>query len=713
MEAVFLKLLNMSISATWLVLAVLVLRLFLKKAPRYIHIFLWALVGIRLVLPFSIESIFSLIPSIETIPPEITMSRNPAIHTGISVLNNAVNPVIAASFTPTELASANPLQIWVAIGWNIWLLGMVCMLLYSAVSYIRLRWLVRINLQTGKNVYLCDRVDNPFILGIFRPRIYLPSGMNEDQQQYVLAHENAHLKRKDHWWKPLGFLMLSIYWFNPILWVAYILLCRDIEFACDEKVIKDMDAHSKKGYSEALVACSMQRRSVMACPLAFGEVGVKARIKSVLHYKKPAFWIILICILLCIALSIGFLTDPISRNTVDASLQRFLESQICDLNHGKYAQGAYCAADLEILHTKTKGNEITVYAWVLYGEYTYDGELQDISGSHIPSVLTVKKDQSDYTLLEYWTPRDGSYYPRDIRAKFPWYLHRKALDSQQYIKQQQARLDARAMEYFQAQATTSVYIYADSPDYISPTLSLNFKDNTFRFNYSAFSSYIPMGSFTIKNDRLIAKTDDGKCTYVFSRHPDGWAFAEAPSSLLPQYRYPDGLQTPVPDGAVFQLTVDRPEAKEYPTLVISYDNQQIQAWNRLYFWREEQPDGTLLETKADGPHPTACLDNMPTLSLIPTVMSAVNPYQARLNFSQTPKTVKIVQYAIDTLPEGKPLTRSYTDGPLEISAGAYLYVIDAHFESDAYKGSVQYAFTTAFPSLDEAIPIDPTANPHG
>ncbi len=711
MEAVFLKLINMSISASWLVLAVLLLRLFLKKAPKAVHVFLWALVGVRLLLPVSVESMFSLIPSVQTIPPEITYAQTPEIHTGISILNQTVNPILAQSFTPDPATSANPLQIWVAIGWNVWLLGAVCMLLYSAVSYIRLRWQVRVNLQAEKNVYLCDRVDNPFILGIFRPRIYLPSGMNEDQQQYVLAHERAHLKRRDHWWKPLGFLLLSLHWFNPILWVAYILLCRDIEFACDEKVIKDMDAHSKKGYSEALVACSMQRRFVIACPLAFGEVGVKARIKSVLHYKKPAFWIILVCIVLCVALSIGFLTDPISRTTVDPTLHRFLESQICDLNRGSYSQGNYCAADLEILHTKTKEDEITVYAWVLYNEFIYDGTLQDISGSHIPTVLTVKKDQSDYILLEYWTPRDGSYYPKDIRAKFPWYLHRKALDSQQYIKQQQARLDAKAMAYFQAQAVTSVFTYADSPDYISPTLSLNFKDNTFIFSYSAFSSYIPMGSFTIQNDRLIAKTDDEKYTYIFSRHPDGWAFAEDPSSPLPQYRYPDGLQTPVPDGAVFRLSVDSPEAKEYPTLVIRYDNQQIQAWNRLYFWRQEQPDGTLLETKADGPHPTACLDDVPKFYLIPSAMSAVNPYQALFTFSQTPKTVNVWRYAIDELPNGEPHSVPYTGNYLEMSAGDYLYVIDVSFETDDSQGFIQYAFATRWASLQEdVIPIPSSDN---
>ncbi len=576
MEAVFLKLLNMSISATWLVLAVLVLRLFLKKAPRYIHVFLWALVGIRLVLPFSIESIFSLIPSIETIPPEITMSRNPAIHTGISFVNSAVNPIIAASFTPNPATSANPLQILMAVGWNIWLLGMVCMLLYSAVSYIRLRWLVRINLQTGKNVYLCDRVTNPFILGFFRPRIYLPSGMDEAQQQYVLAHEHAHLKRRDHWWKPLGFFLLSIHWFNPLLWAGYILLCRDIEFACDEKVIQHMDNRDKKGYSEALVACSMQRRAVMACPLAFGEVGVKARIKSVLNYKKPAFWIILICILLCAALAIGFLTDPVTPE---------------------------------------------------------------------PAII-----------------------PNGV----------------------------------------SVYTYLGSEDVLPPTLTLNSNDHTFSFMFSAVSSYWPRGSYIIEGDKLTAKTDDGLYTFVFYRHSAGWTF----STTKYGFSYPEIKTSPIPNGAVFALETQTSINNSIPTLTVRYNGQELLAWNRLYYWRQIQPDGTILSTKADGPEPTTCIGDIPKFSLIPSVMSAVNPYQATFTFSEEPRSISVHRYDCKAL-KTTPVAHSYSGGLLEMSAGDYLYVIDAHFESDAYKGSVQYAFTTAFPSLDEAIPIDPTANPHG
>ena len=519
-----------------------------------------------------------------------------------------------------------------------------------------------------------------------------------EQTEYVLAHENAHLKRKDHWWKPLGFLLLSIHWFNPVLWVAYILMCRDIEFACDEKVIKDMDSHEKKGYSEALVACSMQRRAIMACPLAFGEVGVKARIKSVLNYKKPAFWIILIALTLSLALAVGFLTDPVSRNTADPTLQRFLESQICQLNSSEHSIGYHCIADLEILDTKTRDDEITVYMWVLYSEYIHDGTLRDESGSHCPTVVTVKKGQADYVLLEYWTPRDGSYYVKDIKDKFPWYLHSRALDSQRFIKDQKSRLDARAAEYFQAQATTSVYTYADSVDFLRPSLTLNFADNTFQFSYSAFSSYIPQGSFTIQNDRLTAKTDDGMYTYVFSRHPDGWVFAEDPSSPIPQYRYPEGLQSPVPDGALFALTPIAPAPQpELPTLTISYEQQQISAWTGTYSWKYSTPDGSLHAIEADSPHPLTCLDSVPKLSLIPTAASADNPYRAVLTFSQTPTQVSINRYPLYTVPSEGAQTLNYTGGPLDMLFGTYLYEICATFDSGDTEGTVHYAFTTGKP----------------
>lgn len=310
MENIFISLLNTSITAGYLVIAVMLLRPLLKKAPKYIRCILWGLVGLRLILPFSFESVLSLIPSAEPIPPEIVTSPAPVIHSGITFVNSAVNPVISQSMAPAPEASVNPMQIVMAVAWNVWLLGVVAMVLYSVISFVLLKRKLRESVQDGGNVWLCDRVSSPFLLGLFRPKIYLPSDLAEDSKVYVLAHENAHIRRKDHWWKPLGFLLLTVYWFNPLMWVAYIFLCRDIEFACDEKVIKELGTDCKCAYSEALINCSVPRRMISACPVAFGEDGVKGRIKSVLNYKKPAFWIILIALILCIVVAVCFLTNP-------------------------------------------------------------------------------------------------------------------------------------------------------------------------------------------------------------------------------------------------------------------------------------------------------------------------------------------------------------------------------------------------------------------
>ncbi len=317
MSEFFLKIVNMSISASWLVLAVLLLRLVLKKAPKWVSILLWGFVAVRLICPFSFESMLSLIPSAETISPEIMMDPTPEVHIGISVLNSMINPVISQSFTPNPGDSANPLQVWIPIAAVMWLAGLVAMLVYTAVSYLLLRRTVATAVLLKGNIFQSEHVDSPFVLGISKPKIYLPFQMDGQNPEHVIAHEQAHIHRKDHWWKPIGFLLLALHWFNPLMWLGYILLCRDIELACDEKVIKQMNNENRADYMQALVACSVSRRRIAACPLAFGEVGVKARVKSVLHYKKPAFWLVAAAIVLCIAAAVCFLTDP-PVSTMDA-----------------------------------------------------------------------------------------------------------------------------------------------------------------------------------------------------------------------------------------------------------------------------------------------------------------------------------------------------------------------------------------------------------
>lgn len=314
MLRIFLTVINMSISASYLVLAILLFRLLLKKVPKWITAALWGLVGIRLIFPFSVESIFSLIPSAEVVSPDIMMDPTPNVHTGIPVMDDSLNPFIGGAFTPAPGDSANPLQIWIPVLATVWLIGIAVMLVYVLISYAGVKRKIGTAVRLWDNIYQSENVITPFVLGLIRPKIYLPFRMNEKDMGYVVAHETAHIRRWDHLWKPFGFLILALHWFNPLVWLGYVLLCRDIELACDEKVIGPLDREARAEYSETLLACSVSRRMLSACPLAFGESDVKKRVRSVLHYQKPALWIIIAAIILCAVLAVCFLTNPVDKD---------------------------------------------------------------------------------------------------------------------------------------------------------------------------------------------------------------------------------------------------------------------------------------------------------------------------------------------------------------------------------------------------------------
>ena len=310
MSELFLSIFNTAVTAGWLVLAVLVARLLLKNAPGWAKCTLWAIVGLRLIWPFELESIVSLVPSAQTLPPAELYDYTPEIHTGIYAVNSTINPVFTETFLSGPQNSVNPLQVVVMVASVLWIIGMVAMAGYALVSYLRLRHRVSASMPAGEGVYLCDTISSPFILGLVKPKIYLPSNLPQEQWDAILSHERAHLARRDHWWKPLGFALLTVFWFHPLLWVAYVLLCRDVEVACDEKVIRALSPEGKKAYSQTLLECSMPRKWITACPLAFGETSVKQRIKAVLHYKKPTLWIITAALVICSVLAVCFLTDP-------------------------------------------------------------------------------------------------------------------------------------------------------------------------------------------------------------------------------------------------------------------------------------------------------------------------------------------------------------------------------------------------------------------
>ncbi len=456
MEAVFLKILNMSITAGWLTVAVMALRLILKKAPKWIMGILWGFVALRLICPISLESGLSLIPSQEPIPGEILTQTSPEIQSGIPILDQMVNPVIGETLAPDAGESVKPLQVITHAASLVWMAGMAGMLLYALASYLAVRRRVAEAVLERENILLCDRVSTPFILGVFRPKIYLPSSMEEGDRQLVLAHERAHLKRRDHLWKPLGFLLLCVYWFNPLLWVAYILLCRDIELACDEKVIRELGSDVKKPYSEALIQCSIPRRVLAACPLAFGEVGVKERVKRVLSYKKPAFWMILLAVIAITVTAVCLLTDP--RTTFDSmddlsdSLQVFLDTQTAEeFSSGKEGENRLGTAAYHLMRAEQKGSKTTLYLWVLYKEFSMNGGILETWNAFSgPAVVTVHSVDGSYTLLEYWLPRDGNLYRDDIRAKFPVYLWPQVMNGHHYAQALDAQCEQQAGEYFGA-----------------------------------------------------------------------------------------------------------------------------------------------------------------------------------------------------------------------------------------------------------------------
>ena len=461
MSELFLKIVNMSISASWVVVAVLALRFCLKKAPKWVNVLLWGIVAARMVFPFSIESVLSLIPSAETISPTIMMEQSPSVQTGVPALNHVINPVISGSFTPAPGASANPLQIWIPVLAGIWLFGIVALFLYSAVSYCRLRRKVCEAVILRDNIYQSENVCSPFVLGIIRPKIYLPYHMDSREVGHVIAHEQTHIRRKDHWWKPLGFLLLTIHWFNPLMWLSYVLLCRDIELACDEKVIGKIGNAQRADYTQALVACSVDRRLIAACPLAFGEIGVKERVKSVMNYKKPAFWIVLASVIVCAVIAVCFLTNPIGFQ-FDVSANTIVSANHFDMrNADDPVSIEMTPAQISELNSRLAGvkncKRSDKYAGLTPG-YQISAQMQDGSYIRISGYSL-----SDNTMVDI--EQNGKRYAVSDR-EFQEYLSRICAGGDVSAAFDLQPLRAQYPEYFDldASAGLDVYVWQMAPD---------------------------------------------------------------------------------------------------------------------------------------------------------------------------------------------------------------------------------------------------------
>ena len=360
MNTIFLEILNSSITASYLIIAVIILRIVLKKAPKWSICLLWAMVAVRLVMPFEIESSFSLLP--DSKPIQLEDSKNTALYpieqsekddSWEQYIQNQqnLNQQIAQTGQQTsdyfrgENGSEESYELSLfhrdfmneivkVISW-VWLAGSFGLAIYAVFSFLSLKQKIAASILLYDNVYLCDEIDTPFVLGILKPCIYLSSKTPEKVWDNILIHEKAHLKRGDHLWKILGYVLLVIYWFNPLSWAAYLLFCKDLELACDEKATKDMEKNQRADYCQALLTCSMNRKKIDVCPVAFGEVGVKERIKQVMNYKKPSFWMILLTVIACVVVSVCFMTNPESKKDATNSENMEKTSEVISESDGQ------------------------------------------------------------------------------------------------------------------------------------------------------------------------------------------------------------------------------------------------------------------------------------------------------------------------------------------------------------------------------------------
>ena len=472
----FLDALNAAVTAGWVVLVILVLRPFLRQAPRWIHCALWCVVALRLLLPFEIPSPVSLIPAAEPIGWEYADSGDTilTVDSGIGAVDNMLNPVVAEN--PINASHSSSRQPYTYLPY-VWLAGTGLLLLYAAVQYLRLRRRVATAVRMEGNIYQSEWISSPFILGLFRPRIYLPYGLNEKELSLILAHEQAHIRRLDPITKLLAFLLVSVYWFQPLLWIAYILLCRDMELACDQRAIRDMELPRRQDYSDTLLRHSAKRFGAAACPLAFGEVGVKARIRQVMHYKKPTFWAVLAGATAVAVAAVCLLTAP-GRYHIDRSAAAFATQEI----QGRKVLTSSVANEhlrtcaVEVFGMEKKESKTTVYAHVMTCDYTLQGVLpskqSDYTELAVLDLLPTEHIRDDsvakgwvVTEYGYWTPTgDGAEYANEILKKMPRRLQKKAYCDEKTRQKLQEECDRQVQEQVLRSLTTGEVVSTNPTD---------------------------------------------------------------------------------------------------------------------------------------------------------------------------------------------------------------------------------------------------------
>ena len=471
LEEQLILIMDLSYAASWIVLAVVILRWLMQKAPKSQRLFMWLFVALRLVSQYYLPSSkLSIVPNLGVVPVNITETKVPGIDTGFQTVNSVLNPIIEKNFTPEPDALVTPMQKFFDVAIVVWFIGVIAMFLYAIISFIILRIKIKEATPLKNNVMICDHIDTAFVLGIIRPKIYIPSNLNGGDMECVIAHEKAHIKRGDHIWKLIGYLLLSIYWFNPVMWLAFNLFCKDIELACDAKVLKRTTDFYKKFYSKALINCSSAKKRIVTCPLAFSENAVESRIKSILNYKKPKVWLALVGVVVCFSMSFvsfsgnsSFVGYQEYKSEITEEQYKFIEKELLErarCSNDRINIDYYCTA-FTVLEVREKNDLTTFYMVSRSNGYAVNNGVVECNHRSVyggVSAITAEYSDGNYELIEFWYPGDGEVYWEDIHEKFPSYLWnylmhnegeiRGTLQTKCEIKAQEKLLKKTASECF-------------------------------------------------------------------------------------------------------------------------------------------------------------------------------------------------------------------------------------------------------------------------
>lgn len=701
MGDVLLRLLNMSISAGWLVLAVLVIRALLHKAPRRLLCLLWALVGVRLCLPFSIESVLSalsLLPRAATAPRQSAAAAAPSAvpQVGVPVAGApAVIPPGGSDYVRSAAPSVRSGVDAMTVLGIVWAVGAVLLLAWAAVSYIRLRRTVGAAVRLRDELWQSESVASPFVLGVFRPRIYLPFTLSEAELGYVVAHERAHIRRRDQLIKPLGWLLLSLHWFNPLIWAAYFLLCRDIELACDERVIAGLSGGERADYSQALLSCSATRRLTAACPLAFGEVGVKERVRSVLNYKKPAFWMIVAVAMAAVILAVCFLTDPVSGRMpykMDAD----------DYSSGLISYQSEAGKRTE---QPLDSGELSKLA-ALFNEGTDVRRLGSDETFDERAFLQLN-GRDDSCMTVYLGPVNTVYFSKDAGERYS--AENPALA--EYIRSLGWRGDAQGLTVSEGDIATSVTVVSGEREV--PTVAFppgtplsEIKERVFwlpiTFDPSRWEPFDVLcgdstvyGSYRLYDAQTLEEIDFfhpsglSQQTYIFHDVPPGSECIVILFSDIEgeERQYCFGARIPLPELSVFQPS--------------DFGEPSIQTLLCGYSWHTVNADGTSTSTcSADASEPLS--ESIPTLKLQPATLGSIHPLQITLAFDALPDSVSVTALdPNDPLSEGEAVAAEFYENGFSFYHTSLhenrVYRVTAQWEnsgngSPRYFGSAEYVF---------------------